>query len=101
MTVERLIDEIDRLFAVRHVIGGFGSGGAVIEAMRDSKGDEDPVEKRRVIAESEFAAVLRVARRESSILSQIIRQGFDYKPLQHRTKTHGVITATGHHLAVI
>ena len=98
-TVGRIVDRIDGSFAVRHVIGGFGSGEAVIHEVRDD--DEEPVEKRRVIIESEFAAVLRVARREQSILSQVIRQAFDYKPLQHRTKTYGKIIATGHHLSVI
>ena len=82
-------------------IGGFGSGEAVIAAVRDTKPDEDPVEKRKVIHEAEFGGVLRVARREQSILSQVIRQGFDYKPLRHRTKTDGVIAATDHHLSVI
>jgi hypothetical protein len=98
---DRLVHEVDSLFPLRHVVGGFGSGEAVIHAVRDTEPGEDPVEKRRVIMEAEFGGVLRVARREQNILSQVIRQGFDYKPLQHRTKTHGVITASGHHLSVI
>ncbi len=98
--VERLITEVEPSFVVRHVLGGFGSGEAVVYEMRDVK-DETAVEKRRVITEAEFSAGLRVARREQSILSQIIRQGFDYKPIQHRTKSHGAIIATGHHLAIV
>jgi hypothetical protein len=98
---ERLTEHVAPGFFVRHAMGGFGSGEALVEAVRDMKTDEDPNEKRRVINESEFSAVLRVARRESSILSEIIRQGFDYKPIRHRTKTHGTITSTGHHLAIV
>ena len=52
-------------------------------SVRDTEPDEEAKEKRRVIHEREFSAVLRVARRESTILSEIIRQGFDYKPITH------------------
>jgi hypothetical protein len=98
---DTLIEAVDSSFAVRHALGGFGSGEAVVEAVRDAKPDEERVEKRRIIVEAEFASVLRVARRESNILSQIIRQGFDYKPLRHRTRTSGALIATEHHLSVV
>jgi hypothetical protein len=99
---ERFTRLVDPDFFVRHAIGGFGSGEALVDAIRDPQDDEDAgSEKRRLINENEFSAVLRVARRESSILSEIIRQGFDYKPIRHRTKSAGSITSTGHHLAVV
>ena len=98
---EALIEMVDPFFFVRHAIGGFGSGEALIEAVGDTKPDQEANEKRRIIHESEFSAVLRVARRESTILSEIIRQGFDYKPIRHRTKTSGTAISTGHHLSVI
>jgi putative DNA primase/helicase len=98
---ERLTEAVEPGFFVRHAMGGFGSGEAIVEAIRDTDPDEDANEKRRVINEAEFSAVLRVARRESSILSEIIRQGFDYKPIRHRTKASGVVISTGHHLAVV
>lgn len=98
---ERLTDRVDPSFFLRHAMGGFGSGEALVDAIRDTKSDEEPNEKRRVINESEFSAVLRVARREASILSEIVRQGYDYKPIRHRTKTYGTVVSTGHHLAIV
>jgi hypothetical protein len=99
-TADLLVTEIEPGFAVRHVIGGFGSGEALLDDVRDTEGDDEPVEKRRVIVEAEFARVLQVARREHNILSVIIRNAFDYAPIRHRTKAHGRITATDHHLSV-
>lgn len=98
---ELLVEAVQPAFFVRHAIGGFGSGEALVDAIRDTDGDEQPKEKRRIVHEREFSAVLRVARRESSILSEIIRQGFDYKPIRHNTKSGGSVVSTGHHLAVV
>ena len=94
-----LMHYVEPAFAVNHAIGGFGSGEAIVDLLRDR--DDEPVEKRRLIHEPEFSALLRVGRRENSILSEIIRKGFDHQPIQHRTKTGGHVVATGHHLAVL
>ena len=92
--VDRFMNELDPLFYERHVVSGFGSGEAAIEPFRDltpleREKNEVPREKRRVIDEPEFSRVLRVAHRDGSILGQVIRQGFDYKPIQHRTQKGG------------
>jgi hypothetical protein len=96
---DRFVNAIRPDFATRHAFSGFGSGEALVEAIAD--GAEPPNEKCRMISESEFSALLRVSRRESSILSEIIRKGFDRKPIQHRTKKGGAVTATDHHLSVL
>jgi hypothetical protein len=102
LMARRFVNHVDRNFFLRHAIGGFGSGEALIAAIADPKDGEDRVvEKRRCIIENEFSALLRVARRETTILSDVIRQGFDYQPIRHSTKTGGDLIATGHHLAVI
>jgi hypothetical protein len=102
-TAEVLMGQVEPRFGVRHAIGGFGSGEALIEDVKDPDPDKDepPAEKRRVVVEAEFARVLQVARREQSILSVIIRNAFDYQPLRHRTKSSGLIVSTDHHLSVI
>lgn len=104
-TARLFMDQIEPAFSVKHIIGGFGSGEALLDDIRDldekaiEKG-EKPMEKRRVVVEPEFARILQVARREHNILSIIIRNCFDYEPLRHRTKTHGLIVATDHHVSV-
>jgi hypothetical protein len=102
---DRLIGAGDLTFYQRHVVAGFGSGEAVVRSVRDPTNDDDAeghrIEKRRLVLEPEFARILHVAHREGSILSQIMRQGFDYGPLQHRTVSGGVIVATGHHLSIL
>jgi hypothetical protein len=104
--VDRFMQDVDVTFYERHVVSGFGSGESLIDTFRDVSDAERgkgvlPREKRLVIDEAEFSRVLRVAHKEGSILGQVVRQGFDYKPIQHRTKTHGAIIATGHHLSVV
>jgi hypothetical protein len=104
--VDRFMEAVDTFFCERHVVSGFGSGESLIDTFRDVSDTERgkgvlPREKRRVIDEPEFSRVLRVAHKEGSILGQVVRQGFDYRPIQHRTKTHGAIIATGHHLSVV
>jgi hypothetical protein len=104
--VDRFLEDVDLSFYERHVVSGFGSGEALISTFRDLRPTEIdkgelPREKRRVIDEPEFSRVLRVAHKEGSILGQVVRQGFDYKPIQHRTTTHGTYIATGHHLSVV
>lgn len=97
-----LLEGIDPSFHRRHYIGGFGSGEALIDKFSDDPDKNDkPREKRRVIVENEFSVVLRVAKRESSILSEIIRQGFDYAPIFNETRTGGTVSAHDVHLAVV
>lgn len=91
-------------FMSERVLGGFGSGEAVVDEVRDpifnSKGevvDPGAVDKRLLIFESEFARLLRVASRDGSILSQTIRDGWDGKRLQTRSRGKTAV-ATGHHI---
>ncbi len=99
-TVRLFMGQVEPAFRVRHVVGGFGSGEALLDDIRDVDDDQEPVEKWRVVIEPEFARVLQVARREHNILSVIIRNAFDYEPIRHRTKSHGLVVATGHHVSV-
>jgi hypothetical protein len=94
----------------RRVQGGLASGKGVIWAVRDPieetrKGEtsiSDPggADKRLLLVEEEFSAVLKVASREGNILSEIIRRSWDGKPLQNLTKTRGAI-CTAPHIAIL
>lgn len=90
---------------------GFGSGEALIDEIRDpdendddeadpKKRDRGADDKRLLVQEPEFARLLKVVGRESSILSQVVRQGWDGVPIQTNSRARKV-SATGYHLVVI
>lgn len=92
-------------------MGGLGSGEALIWAVRDpvqrvSKEGEiedvDPGEedKRLLIYEPELARVLRVAGRQGSTLSMIIRDAWDRGDLRTMTK-NSPARATGAHVSIV
>jgi hypothetical protein len=90
------------------VIGGFGSGESVVDEVRDPEPSDDPNkpsdpgvrDKRLLIHEPEFARVLKVCARESSVLSAIIRDAWDGTRLQARARTRRAV-ATDHHIAIV
>ncbi len=87
-------------FASR-VMGGFGSGEAVVDEVRDPDGDDvgahDP---RLLVWEPEFARVLRVCNRDGSVLSMVMRHAYDGLPLSTKARARKV-TATTHHIVTV
>jgi hypothetical protein len=91
-------------------LGGFGSGEAVVDAVRDPdvrlEGDKetiaDPgaVDKRLLVFEEELAHVIAVAGREGSTLSSLLRKAWDGRRLENRTKGRRLI-ATGAHVSAL
>ncbi len=96
-----LVSAVDPLFLARHSIGGVGSGEVVVHEMRDTKPEDNPTEKRRIVLSAELSRVLRIIRREGSILGDILREAFDNDPLRHSTLSNKVAVSTGHHLSVL
>jgi putative DNA primase/helicase len=94
-----LVEDINRDFVARHSLTGVASGEAVIHEMRDDA--DPPSEKRRIVMDAEFSAVLKVVRRDGSILGDVLRKVFDNRPLQNRTKSAGTEVASGHHLSIL
>ncbi|MDQ3695601.1 MAG: YfjI family protein [Chloroflexota bacterium] len=94
-TPEAIVREADPGWATR-VQGGVSSGEGIIWAVRDPIEEEkkgeitivDPGEpdKRLLLVEEEYAAVLKVAAREGNTVSEIIRRAWDGKPLHILTK---------------
>jgi len=105
---KQLLDLVDPRFMATRVIGGFGSGESVVDEVRDADTSDDPnkpsdpgvKDKRLLIHEPEFARVLKVCARESSVLSTIIRDAWDGTQLQARARTRRAI-ATAHHIAIV
>lgn len=86
------------------VLGGFGSGESFIDAVRDKADDDDkdaPADTRAVVFESEFARILHVVGRDGSTLGQNIRDAWDGRPLQARSRGKGTVVATGYHVGLV
>jgi hypothetical protein len=108
-TPQRIIADADLGWLAR-VQGGLSSGEGVIWAVRDAiqelrKGDlvtvdSGVVDKRLLLVEEEYAAVLKVAGREGNTLSEVIRRAWDGRPLQILTKNRGA-TCDEPHISVL
>jgi hypothetical protein len=86
--VRRYIAEADPGFIDLRVRGGFGSGESLVDDVRDANGDDEgSPDKRLLVAEAEFARILKVANRDGSTLSPIIRDAWDGGRLAVRSRT--------------
>ena len=64
------------------ISSGFGSGEGVVDTLdNQSRNDE-----RLLVEEREMAGLLVVASREGSILSSVLRNGWDGQPLRNQIK---------------
>ncbi|MDP9477212.1 MAG: primase C-terminal domain-containing protein [Actinomycetota bacterium] len=109
--VRDLMHAADAEWVEEQVFGGLSSGEGLINAVRDpveTEGKDGKVivvdagapDKRLLVLESEFAAVLKVMTREGNTLSTIIRQGWDGSKLATLTRNNP-LKATGAHLSII
>jgi Protein of unknown function (DUF3987) len=88
------------------VYGGFGSGEGLIarvaERMDAGARDQGTVrDPRLVVYESEFGSVLRVANRDGSILSGIMRDAWDGTPLQNNIRRERLKAPAGHMVSIV
>jgi hypothetical protein len=89
-------------------MGGFGSGERVVDMLIDLPHSGQMAEGRRfaadenrlLIHEAEFSRVLRVAARDGSIASMVLRDAWDGRRLQVRSRA-GDAVATGHHVCIV
>lgn len=100
-----VLREADPGFFRNRVLGGFGSGEALVEAVGGVADDEDddaaePADVRALVLEEEFARILRVSERDGSTLSPIIRAAWDDGDLHIRTRKRPV-RARGAHVVVL
>jgi hypothetical protein len=98
-----LIKEVRPEFLMRHSISGIGSGETLVYEMRDAEGPEDdPVETRRIVLNAELSRVLKVVRKDGSILGDVLREAYDGLPLRHSAaqgKKRAV--SSNHHLSIV
>ncbi|HTX01604.1 MAG TPA: hypothetical protein VMD59_22670 [Acidimicrobiales bacterium] len=106
--VERLFTQIDPVFTGTRLVSGLSSGEGLIWALRDEEGsatssasgESDPADKRLLVVEPEFAAVLKQLAREGNTLSPVLRSAWDGKPLQVLTK-NSPVRASGTHVSIV
>lgn len=111
--VERVFGYADPDWLHDRRASGIGSGEGIIWAVRDPSGpkvdpktgqsiieDEGVRDKRLMVLESEFSSVLKVAGRDSSILSEIIRKAWDGDTLQNIVK-RSPVKATNPHVSIL
>jgi hypothetical protein len=98
--VARLLSEADPAFPSR-LTTGLSSGEGLIWAVRDPQGqDPGAPDKRLLVAEPEFASVLKATAREISTLSPTLRSAWDGRPLALLTRT-APARATEAHISII
>ncbi len=100
--IRELLARVDPEFVGERVLGGLGSGEALIHAVRDGDGDKDPgvLDKRALVFAPEYASLLRVMGRQGSILSGILKEAWDSGRLQNMVKTNPA-KATGAHISIV
>jgi len=96
--VERFTAPVDPDFARGRRLNGFGSGEALVDALRGS--EEEQRDPRLLVVEPEFARILSVARRDGSTLSSIIRQAWDGGRIAVRSRS-GTSVAEDSHVCVL
>jgi hypothetical protein len=111
--IRHVFDTADPDWARECITGGMSSGEGVLHAIRDpvytvKKGvsvmtDPGVADKRLLLDEREFYSALEVMKREGNILSRIVRDSWDCRPvLRTLTKnnqtrvTNGFISIVGH-----
>ncbi len=102
----------DEEFFEDRVMGGLSSGEGLIFQIRDEVEGFNPKkqehfvadpgisDKRLLLVEEEFSAILKQVEREGNILSQIVRQAWDSRTLSPLTKNNR-IRATNPHISII
>ncbi len=92
---------IDAPLMTHRVLGGFGSGEALVADLAAQPEQTGPRDTRTLIFESEFGGLLASASRQGSTVSNVIRDGWDGRPLQNRTRGGGRLVANDYHLGAI
>lgn len=95
--VRNVFRAVDEHWALDRVISGIASGEALIAAVRD---DAEGRDKRLMLLEPEFAALLARCERDGSILSQQLRLAWDTGHLRNETK-HNPMRATDAHVSLV
>ena len=104
--IRRVLATADEGFVAERVMGGLSSAEGLIIQVRDPSGDPDSdsydegvEDKRLLVVESEFAAVLAQGKREGNTLLPLVRQAWDGGTL--RTMTVKPKIASDPHIGIV
>jgi Bifunctional DNA primase/polymerase, N-terminal/Primase C terminal 1 (PriCT-1)/Protein of unknown function (DUF3987) len=105
--VKRFFSKIDEEWSNNRVVNGLSSGEGLIHEVRDLNENGEEIEedkgvqdKRLLIVQSEFGAVLKQISRSNNILSMVIRDSWDTGKLRTLVK-HSPSKATNAHISII
>jgi hypothetical protein len=106
-----VIGKADLPYLVGAIAQGVGSGEGLVERFRDElatvdkKGQQIIIpgspEKRCLLRLSELSQAFKVGRRESSTLSETLRQAWDGDPIHIPNRGGNALTATGYSVGVV
>jgi hypothetical protein len=106
-----LIGKCDLPYCVNAIAQGVGSGEGLIERVRDElstigkKGEPVTIpgslEKRCLLRLPELSRAFRVGRRDSSTLSEILREAWDGEPIHIPNRGGNALIATGYSIGVV
>ena len=93
---------VERLDSMSPISSGLSSGEGLIWHVRDPVDEDDPGvdDKRLLVVETEFASVLSMTKRETNVLSPVLRNAWDTGDLNTLVKKDPA-KATGAHISVI
>ncbi len=99
--IRQVFSMIGDTFSETCIHSGLSSGEGLIWAVRDDTDDDPGVsDKRLLVAESEFAGLLKVMQRDGNIISRIIRDAWDRGDLGVMTKKCPT-RASGAHISIV
>jgi uncharacterized protein DUF3987 len=109
--IEHLMERVDRDWTDEHVLhGGLSTGEGLIQALNNYDSEEEdqqsgevfvvPSDKRLLVLEPEFARVLKVAKREGSTISAVLRSLWDRDVANVATRNNPLSVKQAH-LSVI
>ena len=99
--VKRLYETVDPVWRNSRIQSGLSSGEGLIWAVRDAMPQDPGIhDKRLLVIESEFAALLSMLVREGNVVSPTIRQAWDSGELRILTKNSPAL-ATGAHISIV
>jgi hypothetical protein len=94
--VRRVFAEADPSWSENCVVSGHASGEGLISDLAD----EQRGDPRLFVEEVEFSSTLRVAGRDGSILSEVIRKVWDGLPVSNR-RAQSQVTVKKHHVSIV
>jgi hypothetical protein len=109
--IRAILELADPTWAAERMMGGMSSGEGVITAVRDPVWDMrkgvleivDPgvTDKRLLLYEPEFSSVLAVLNRDGNILSHVVRDAWDCRPVLQTMTKHSPTRATEAYISII